>query len=87
MRLVKFAAFVLAAAIVSPVKGAAQGYYFGQNQVQFDKFQWKVIETAHFTIHYYPEERDGIMDARGWPNGRTRASRACSSMSSARRSP
>ena len=62
MRLVKFAAFVLAAAILSPVEVEAQ-QYFGQNQVQFDKFQWKVIETAHFTIHYYPEERDGIMDA------------------------
>jgi Tol biopolymer transport system component len=53
-------AFILAAAIGSPA-GAQQ--YFGQNHVQFDKFAWKVIETAHFTVHYYPEERDGIMDA------------------------
>jgi Tol biopolymer transport system component len=60
MRLFKALAMVLVAAIGSPV-GAQQ--YFGQNQVQFDKFQWKVVETAHFTIHYYPEERDGIMDA------------------------
>jgi Tol biopolymer transport system component len=47
-------------ALASPA-GAQQ--YFGQNQVQFDRFDWKVIETAHFTIHYYPEEREGIMDA------------------------
>ncbi|MDQ8153852.1 MAG: hypothetical protein P3B98_04235 [Gemmatimonadota bacterium] len=34
---------------------AAQGY-FGQNQVQFQKFNWKVLKTEHFDIHYYPEE-------------------------------
>jgi Tol biopolymer transport system component len=51
-------AFVLAAA--SP---AAAQQYFGQNQVQFDKFNWQVMETPHFLIHFYPEERDGIMDA------------------------
>ncbi len=33
----------------------AQGY-FGQNQVQFQKFNWKVLKTEHFDIHYYPEE-------------------------------
>ena len=60
MRHVKALALVLATTIGSSA-GAQQ--YFGQNHVQFDKFDWKVIETAHFTIHYYPEERDGIMDA------------------------
>jgi WD40 repeat protein len=47
-------------AVVAPA-GAQQ--YFGQNQVQFDKFKWEVIETPHFLIHFYPEEREGIMDA------------------------
>ena len=28
--------------------------YFGQNQVQFDRFRWKVLETEHFLVHYYP---------------------------------
>jgi Tol biopolymer transport system component len=40
----------------------AQGY-FGQNQVQFDTFRWKVLETEHFLVHYYPEEKDVINDA------------------------
>jgi hypothetical protein len=53
-------AFVLAAVLAAPAGGQQ---YFGQNQVQFDKFNWKVIETDHFLIHFYPEERDGIMDA------------------------
>jgi Tol biopolymer transport system component len=29
--------------------------YFGQNQVQFKQFQWQVIKTDHFEVHYYPE--------------------------------
>lgn len=33
---------------------AAQGY-FGQNQVQYDHLKWRVLETEHFQIHYYPE--------------------------------
>ena len=60
MRQLRQLALILAAAVAAPA-GAQQ--YFGQNQVQFDKFRWKVIETPHFTIHFYPEERDGIMDA------------------------
>jgi hypothetical protein len=37
--------------------------YFGMNQVQYKHFDWRVIETEHFLIHYYPEERAGAMDA------------------------
>ncbi|MBP6775405.1 MAG: PD40 domain-containing protein, partial [Gemmatimonadaceae bacterium] len=44
----------------SPVH--AQGY-FGQNQVQYDRLRWKVIETEHFLVHYYPEIADVAPDA------------------------
>ncbi len=37
--------------------------YFGQNQVQYRHFRWRVVETDHFTIHYYPEEQTAIIDA------------------------
>ncbi|MFL5479024.1 MAG: hypothetical protein ACJ8AF_05355 [Gemmatimonadaceae bacterium] len=37
--------------------------YFGQNQVQYKHFDWQVIETEHWLVHYYPEEREGAMDA------------------------
>jgi WD40-like Beta Propeller Repeat len=40
----------------------AQGY-FGQNQVQYDRLRWKVIETEHFLVHYYPEIGDVAPDA------------------------
>ncbi len=34
---------------------AAQNY-FGQNQVQYDRFRWRVKESDHFLVFYYPEE-------------------------------
>ena len=37
--------------------------YFGMNQVQYKHFNWRVIETEHFLVHYYPEERASAMDA------------------------
>ena len=37
--------------------------YFGQNQVQYDRFDWKYLETEHFLIYYYPVERPAVMDA------------------------
>src|SRR5450759_3161997 len=37
--------------------------YFGMNQVHYKHFHWRVIETEHFLVHYYPEERAGAMDA------------------------
>jgi WD40 repeat protein len=37
--------------------------YFGQNQVQYRHFNWRVIETEHFLVHYYPEEKTGAMEA------------------------
>jgi Tol biopolymer transport system component len=40
---------------VSATAGAQN--YFGQNQVQYDKFKWEIVETEHFLIHYYPEEK------------------------------
>ncbi len=33
---------------------SAQPGYFGQNQVQYDRLNWRVLETDHFLIHYYP---------------------------------
>jgi Tol biopolymer transport system component len=37
--------------------------YFGMNQVQYDHFDWKVMETEHFLIHYYPSEQTATYDA------------------------
>jgi hypothetical protein len=47
-------------ALAAPVR--AQNY-FGQNQVQFDRFHWLIKETEHFQIYYYPEEARAVTDA------------------------
>ncbi len=41
---------------------SAQGY-FGQNQVQYGRFQWRVLETEHFRVHYYKEEKPAVEEA------------------------
>jgi len=46
-------------AFASPV----DAQYFGRNQVQYDRFDFKVLETEHFDIYYYPEERAAAEDA------------------------
>lgn len=50
------------ALLVSASPASAQRY-FGQNQVKYRYFRWRVLETEHFLIHYYPEERLPVHDA------------------------
>ena len=33
----------------------AQYYFFGRNKVQYENFDWKVLQTPHFNIYYYGE--------------------------------
>ncbi len=37
--------------------------YFGQNKVQYRHFDFQSIQTEHFDIYYYPDERGGALDA------------------------
>ena len=48
-------ALALTLAITLALPAGAQGGYFGQNHVQFRTFEWQVLKTEHFDIHYYPE--------------------------------
>jgi hypothetical protein len=36
---------------------------FGRNKVQYRAFDFEVIQTEHFDLHFYPEEREAAMDA------------------------
>ena len=54
------ASVAVLAASAAPLK--AQNY-FGQNQVQYDNFKWQTVETDHFVIYFYPEERQATWDA------------------------
>jgi Tol biopolymer transport system component len=53
-RFVASLALVLAGGVPATTLHAQN--YFGQNQVQYDKFKWQILETEHFLIHFYPEE-------------------------------
>jgi Tol biopolymer transport system component len=43
--------------------GPLAAQYFGQNRVQYRRFDFKVIQTEHFEVYYYPQERAAAMDA------------------------
>jgi hypothetical protein len=55
----------LAVAAVAALGGTtpAAAQYFGQNKVQYRTFKFKVIQTEHFEVYYYNEERAAAMDA------------------------
>lgn len=33
----------------------ASGQYFGRNKVQYENFEWQILNTPHFEIFFYPE--------------------------------
>ena len=48
-------AFLLLCGIVTvSVPQQAEAQYFGRNSVQYEDFDFKVLKTEHFDIHYYP---------------------------------
>lgn len=54
------AIIAIALSIISSNAGAQ---YFGRNKVQYENFDFKVLKTEHFDIHYYPEEEAAVRDA------------------------
>ena len=47
-------------AFLTPVPASAQ--YFGRNKVQYEEFDFKVLATPHFDIHYYSSEADAAAE-------------------------
>ena len=37
--------------------------YFGRNKVQYDRFDWRILPTEHFQIHFYPATAQATGDA------------------------
>ncbi|HJS48317.1 MAG TPA: DPP IV N-terminal domain-containing protein, partial [Gemmatimonadales bacterium] len=54
-------ALLLVLLALLPAPAAAQ--YFGQNKVQYSTFEFDVIKTEHFDVHFYPREREAALDA------------------------
>ncbi|MCM2315592.1 MAG: BamA/TamA family outer membrane protein [Thermoanaerobaculia bacterium] len=55
-------AIVLALIAVLAFAGSASAQYFGRNKVKWDKFRFQVLQTQHFDIHYYPEQKAAAED-------------------------
>jgi hypothetical protein len=55
------AGVLIAIAFSVPTTVSSQG--FGQNKVQFDKFNFQVLKTQHFDIYYYPAEETAARTA------------------------
>jgi Tol biopolymer transport system component len=51
-------AFALAAAA-----GDAHAQYFGRNKVHYDRLDFRLLQTEHFDIYYYPEEETATRHA------------------------
>jgi len=43
--------------------GLLSAQYFGRNKVQYNTFDFKLIQTEHFDVYYYERERVAAMDA------------------------
>jgi Tol biopolymer transport system component len=58
------------------VPGTARAQYFGQNKVQYRSFNFEIIQTDHFDVYYYGQERRAALDgARMAERGYARLSR------------
>ncbi|MBI1966659.1 MAG: PD40 domain-containing protein [Gemmatimonadetes bacterium] len=51
------------AALLLLAAGPASAQYFGQNKVQYRTFDFKIIQTEHFEVYYYDQERAAALDA------------------------
>jgi Tol biopolymer transport system component len=51
---------MLVALAICSSAATAHAQYFGQNKVQYEKFDFRVKQTEHFDIYYYPEEAAAV---------------------------
>jgi len=45
------------------IPASVSAQYFGRNKVQYETFDFKILKTPHYDIHFYPEEGDAVEDA------------------------
>ncbi len=57
-RLLVLSLVVLALFVVSTEEVRAQAWWFGKNKVQYNDFEWKVLKTPHFDLHFHKGYRD-----------------------------
>lgn len=58
-------ALAAGAALLPALPSSAEAQYFGKNKVQYEDFDFRVLETEHFDLYHYEQERDvAVMSAR-----------------------
>ncbi len=50
---------------------------FGQNVVRYDSFDFKILQTEHFDIYYYDEEREAVVKPAAWRSVGMHGYRGC----------
>ena len=53
----------LASSLIAIAPTLLSAQYFGQNKVQYESFDFRVLRTDHFDIHWYPAESLATADA------------------------
>src|SRR5512142_2733516 len=59
----------VAALVSAPNASVAQTQfipYYGKNLVHYNNFKWRVYETDHFQIYYYPEMQQHLERVAGY---------------------
>jgi Tol biopolymer transport system component len=56
-------AFLLAAGALLAGAEPLEAQYFGRNNPQYRTFDFQVLRTQHFDVHFYPEAEQGARDA------------------------
>lgn len=60
--MLRFCGYMLCAVLwcLIDLSGASAQYlnFFGRNKVQYSAFDWKVMQTEHIDLYYFPEERE-----------------------------
>ena len=54
---------MLVAILAAAAPSFVQGQYFGRNKVQYQTFDFRVLSTQHYDLHYYPAESLATADA------------------------
>lgn len=66
----------MALLLVTAAPAVLSAQYFGRNKVQYAHHKFAIIQTEHFDVHYYEQEREAALDvARQAERAYTRLSR------------
>jgi Tol biopolymer transport system component len=59
---IQYCVLMLIAGVVSTIPAEARAQYFGRNKVQYESFDFRIFETPHFRLYFYPEEEEASRD-------------------------